>query len=404
MSSSNSPLCVFVVALLAGFASFAAGEVGVYTPDGTQVHRRDVLRQGMWSMAADGCRLGLPGNLVVTPKPGSTPEGGEILDPFITGPQVCSWLSLMEEAHSKLREAWEAEHERERSTVSKWNLYKRYMLWKTTFPEMEIDVNVTYLSLWNKDRFGHPLPWATVQFKYSCPNEDSSYGLFKHLCGSVFSQGEDPRVPTDVYILLQPRVGFNKPLNVSASNWQFVTGAISGLSSKDQEESSSENRIVDTFGAIQSLIIKGSAFTTLQGSINDWWMYRGTCYYRWVLRMRWKFEDETFCERIHQLANEDLGNAFKSAAFNSVRVYVFAVDLFSSNRPILYGSADEGLLGINEESGLLTMEVDTSPYNIPNFERSKTTARNVRTANILFKGVSQFLGKKKGKRGEEEDD
>ncbi|CDJ27245.1 uncharacterized protein EMH_0083680 [Eimeria mitis] len=371
------------------------------SPDVIKVDRRDVLGPGMWSMGPDGCRLGVPGNLIVTPKPGSTQEGGEILDPFEVGPEVCSWLSMMNEAHNQVRAAWEAEHARRRNSISSWNLLKRYTMWRKTFPQLEIDVDVRYMSLWNTDRFGHPLPWARVVFRYWCPDSEDNYGLFDHLRGSVFSQGKDPRVPTEVYLLLNPRMGFNRPLDVSASKWQFVTGAISGLS---EGGDAVQPRMSGTVALVESMFVKYQSFTTLKGSINDCWMQQGHCYFKWLLRMEWRIFGETFCERVHRQANTDVGSAFKSSALNSVQVHVFGLDLFSGTRPVLYGMADEGVLGVNDNSGVLTMEIDTDPRNIPDFNRSKATARNIRAANMLFKGVSSFLGKRKGKEGKVDDD
>ncbi|CDJ53677.1 hypothetical protein, conserved [Eimeria brunetti] len=412
MGSLRSPACaplrtVLLAVFFSVFVSFAAAEVGVYSSEVLTVNRRDVLGAGMWSMGPEGCKLGRAGNLVVTPMPGSTAQGAQILDPYFTGPQVCSWLSMVQEAHYGLRSAWEEEHARQRQQVPKWNLLKRYSMWKQTFPDLEVDVEVRFLALWDKDRFGHPLPWATVLFKYGCPDKESNYGgMFNHLCGAVFSQNSDPRVPTEVYLLLNPRPGFNRPIDVSASKWQFVTGAISGLSggggSEDAEEEEGGNKIAGTLSLLQSLYVKSNAFATLQGTINDCWMYNGQCYFRWPLRMEWRILGETFCERLHRQANEDVSGAFKSAAFSSVQVHVFSLNLFAFDRPVLYAVADEGVVGVNDSSGLLTLQIDTRPENIPNFERSKQTAKNVRTANLIFKGVSSLLGK--GKKQKDDDD
>lgn len=277
VSASSLPFCAVLI-LLSGFAGFVRADVGVYSPDDMTVNRRDFLSSGMWSLGPEGCRLGKPGNLVVTPRPGSTPEGGEILDPFYSGPQLCTWLSMLERAHDAVRPAWESEHRRRRKNVSSWNLYRRFKLWRNTFPEFLVDVRVTHLSLWNKDRFGHPLPWAKVLFGYSCPDEETGYGMFNHLCGTVFSQGADPRSPTEIHLLLQPRVGFNRPLDVSASNWQFVSGAISGLAAANEE---AEEEYGTAGGLIRSMVVRSSAFATLRGTVNDCWMYRGRCYFRW---------------------------------------------------------------------------------------------------------------------------
>lgn len=281
-SLACAPLWAVLVGLLAMFTNIASADVGVYSPEDITVNRHDTLVPGMWSLGSDGCKLGMAGNLVVTPRSGSTPEGGEILDPFITGPQLCSWLSAMQRAHDSLRPAWDREHANRRKGVSRWNLLQRYWMWRKTFPGMEVDVEVRTLSLWNMDHFGHPLPWATVLFRYSCPNRETGYGLFDHLCGSVFSQGDDPRVPTEVNLLLNPRPGFNRPLDVRASNWQFVTGAISGL---DSGREASEESSGGTFALLQSVFAKSSSFTTLRGTINDCWMYQGYCYFRWCVML-----------------------------------------------------------------------------------------------------------------------
>lgn len=118
-----------------------------------------------------------------------------------------------------------------------------------------------------------------------------------------------------------------------------------------------------------------------------------------LLRLQWGFFNETFCERLHQQASSGVLGAVKAAAVDSVQLHVVLLSLFRHETPLMYGAIDEGVLGLNEVSDLLTMEIDTSPQNVPDFERSKSTAENVRTANMIFNGVSAFLAKKPASKG-----
>ncbi|CDJ41175.1 hypothetical protein, conserved [Eimeria tenella] len=400
MRSSQRRRLALFGALMVALFELVVADVGVYSPEGSMVRVFNTLGSNMWYMSAEGCRVGLPGNLVVTPRAGSNAEGGELLDPMFTGPHLCSWLSMMEKAHHSMKKAWEKEHERQRSKVPRWNLLRRYFMWKQAFPELVFDVEIRYIDLWNKDRFGLPLPWATALFRYRCPDSKTSYGLFEHLCGAVFTQSPDSRVPSEVYLLIQPRQGFNRPLQVSASNWQFVSGALAGLGSLRKNRSDEkEEESVGLLGTLKSLYTRHEAIMTIPGKINDYWMYAGRCYFKWLLRLQWGFFNETFCERLHQQASSGVLGAVKAAAVDSVQLHVVLLSLFRHETPLMYGAIDEGVLGLNEVSDLLTMEIDTSPQNVPDFERSKSTAENVRTANMIFNGVSAFLAKKPASKG-----
>lgn len=118
-----------------------------------------------------------------------------------------------------------------------------------------------------------------------------------------------------------------------------------------------------------------------------------------LLRLEWGFFNETFCERLHQQASSGVLDAVKAASVDSVQLHVVLVSLFRHETPLMYGVVDEGVLGLNEVSDHLTIEIDTSPQNVPDFERSKSTANNIRTANMIFNGISAFLAKKPASKG-----
>lgn len=255
----------------------ATGEVGFPSASGKSINEASIMGPQSWALEADGCRVGRPGNLVVTPLGGSTQYGGEVLDTKSTGPQLCAWLSMIEKAHYNMEAAWNEEHARRRAQVSRWNLWKRFTMWLRKFPELEILVHTRYLDLWNKDRFGHAMPWITAQFSYKCPDREKTYGLLEHLCGSVFAQGSDPRIPASVHLLLQPRSGFNHPLEVDASSWQYVVGLATGL----RGSRSTEEKLHDD-GWAWATSVYGSvnSFMTLTGRIDDYWMNQGHCYFK----------------------------------------------------------------------------------------------------------------------------
>lgn len=258
----------------------AIADVGIFSSDGNSVRTTSTLHRQSWTMSPDGCRVGKAGNLVVTPLGGSAADGREILDTQRTGPQLCAWLSMMEKAHYEMSSAWESRHNRKRSQVSRWNILRRFLLWTRSFPELEFQVEVRYISLWNKDRFGHPMPWASVVFRYICPESDRSYGLLDHLCGAVFSQGKDPRVGTEVYLLLQPRTGYNRPLDVRASNWQYVSGALSGLRGARTE---SQREADEKWMWLSSTYSRLNSIMTISGKVDDCWMNGGECYFKWYV-------------------------------------------------------------------------------------------------------------------------
>lgn len=372
-------------------ANGVSGDVGIPSASGKAIDQSNILGPHMWALSVDGCRVGKPGNLVVTPMPGSSQHGGEILDTQKTGPQLCEWLSMMEKAHASMTVAWDEEHTRRKSEVSKWRIFKRFSMWRQSFPKLEIQVRIMYLDLWNNDRFGHPMPWITAQFMYKCPKPDVGYGLMDHLCGSVFAEGNDPRIATNVHLLLQPRAGYNQPLTLDPSKWQYFSGLIMGLRSARSEE---EKRRDDGFAWGTALYGRATSFMTLSGKVDDYWMNHGYCYYKPLLRVEWQFLRETVCERMHRDANEGALSALKAAKFESVRLHLSGVDLFSYSRPVLWGSLDEGVLSFNVGSAILRLEVDTNPQNAPDFERAKSTIQNVRAANIAIDVVNSLLSMK----------
>lgn len=268
-------------------------------------------------------------------------------------------------------------------------------MWRRTFPELEITVHTRYLDLWNKDRFGHAMPWITAIFSYKCPDSEKTYGLLDHLCGQVFSDGDDPRVPAQVHLLLQPRPGFNHPLAVEASKWNYLSGFATGFRGGRTKH---EKERDDGFAWATSLYSMMNSFMTLSGRIDDLWMNEGHCYFKPLLRLEWRILSETVCERLHRDANAGVMGAVKAATFESVRLKITGVDFFSYSAPVLWGFLDEGVLSINAGSGLLKIQIDTDPRNEANFERSKSTAQNVRAAGLVLKGLGSFFGNKNDKR------
>lgn len=266
------------ILLFLSFVKNSEAEVGVVSPDGFYLRTHSTFGPQSWTLTGEGCRVGKAANLVVTPLGGSTADGGEALDTQRVGPLLCSWLSMMEKAHNEMRAAWQNEHKRRKAKVPFWNIYRRFVMWYRSFPALEFHVEVRYLALWNKDRFGHPMPWATAVFGYKCPKGDVGYGLFDHLCGSVFSHGRDPRVGSEVHLLLQPRLGFNRPLEVQASNWQYISGALAGLRggrTKDQQDRD------ERFIWPVSVYTRTKSIMTISGKIDDCWMNDGYCYFKW---------------------------------------------------------------------------------------------------------------------------
>ncbi|CDI83136.1 hypothetical protein, conserved [Eimeria praecox] len=379
--------------LFLGFATNGRAEVGVASSEGTTVAAHSVLHRQSWVLTGEGCRVGKAGNLVVTPMGGSNVDGGEVLDTQRTGPLLCSWLAMMERAHYEMLATWQEEHKRRKAQVSAWNIFKRLAMWGRSFPELEIDVELSYIALWDKDRFGHPLPWATAIFRYKCPKADVSYGLLDHLCGSVFSENTDPRVASKVHLLLQPRAGYNRPLEIHASNWQYLTGALSGLRvGRTEAEQERDERWIWP----ASFYSRMNSVMTITGTIDDCWMNFNDCYFKWLLRVEWKLFRETVCERLQRDANAGVGGALKAAALRTVRVNVTEVDLFNYPRPVLFGVLEEGIVLANAGTGFVALEVDTDPHNLANFQRAKSTSQNVRAAGLIVKGVSELLnlGKK----------
>ncbi|CDJ53667.1 hypothetical protein, conserved [Eimeria brunetti] len=379
-------LAAFLFLLL---ARESRADVGVASSEGHSVNTTSVLHRQSWILTREGCRVGKAGNLVVTPIGGTTVDGGEALETQTTGPLLCMWLSMMEKAHYEMLATWQEEHMRRKAGVPWWNIFKRLALWRRSFPKLEIEVEIRYLALWNKDKFGHPMPWATAVFRYKCPDAHVSYGLLNHLCGTAFSEYNDPRVGSEVHLLLQPRPGYNRPLDIRASNWQYLTGALSGLRggrTRDQRER--EERWIFP----ESLYSRMNSIMTISGKIDDCWMNEGLCYFKWLLRVEWTLFRETVCERLQRDANSSLGGAFKAAALRSVQVNVTGMDFFNYSRPVLFGVLEEGTILANAGSGFVSLEVDTDPQNLVNFERAKSTSQNVRAAGLVLKGVGKLLG------------
>lgn len=366
----------------------ARSEVGIFS-SGKPLNESNTLGPRSWYLGPDGCRVGRPGNLVVTPSLGYSLNGGELLDTQSTGPRLCSWLSTMENAHESMRSAWEREHAARKAQVSWWNIFKKLWLWRRSFPEFKIDVIIRHLDLWNNDRFGHAMPWIAAHFVYECPDADSSYGLMEHLCNTAFSQKNDPRVPETVFLLLQPREGYNQPLKVEADKWQYVAGLAAGL----RPGRTALEKPRDDWAWAATLYARAASFMTINGSIDEYWMNKGYCFFRSRLRVQWKFVRETVCERLHREANEGVISAVKAARFKTVQLNVTGINLFGYSRPVLWGFLDEGVLSLNVGSGLLRLEIDTDPQNGPDFERAKSTAQNVRAANLVLGAVGSFLGK-----------
>lgn len=254
----------------------ARSEVGVFSPSGKSLNESNTLGPQSWYLGPDGCRLGRPGNLVVTPSKGFSLNGGELLDTTSTGPRLCNWLAAMEKAHDSMRPTWEREHASQRAQVQWWNLPRRLRLWRRAFPEFKVEVLVRYLDLWNNDRFGHAMPWIAAHFVYDCPDPESSYGLMEHLCNTAFSQQSDSRVPETVYILLQPREGYNQPLKVEADKWQYVTGLTAGL----RPGRTPLEKRQDEWAWASALYARAASFMTINGSIDDCWMNKGYCYFK----------------------------------------------------------------------------------------------------------------------------
>ncbi|KAL8274228.1 hypothetical protein Esti_001817 [Eimeria stiedai] len=341
-------------------------------------------------MTYEGCRVGAPGNLVVTPLGGTNAEGGELLDTLHIGPQLCTWLSMMEKAHYSLKESWEAEHQRRRSKVSAWNIIKRFRLWRRSFPDLEIAVRIVYLDLWNKDRFGFHMPWITAYFSYRCPDSDKTYGLLDHLCGCVFSIEKDPRAPSPVQLLLQPRPGYNRPLAVGASGWHYVSGFLAGMGMGGPKP---ESEVAVTWHWAAAMYGRVASFMRLKGHIDEYWMNGGKCYFRSLLHLEWRVFSETVCEKLHRQASSGLVGAIKAARVNSVRLNVTGLNLFGGRRPMLWGLVDEGVLNVNVTSALLRMEIDTSPSNVPDYARARSTAQKVRAAGLVVKGIKRIFTK-----------
>ncbi|KAL8455056.1 hypothetical protein Emag_001081 [Eimeria magna] len=368
--------------------SVTQADVGYTSPHGYAIDQDDLLGPGLWAMTPEGCRVGSPGNLVVSPLGGTNSEGGELLDTLHIGPQLCAWLSMIEKAHYSVKESWEAERQRRRSQTPFWNIFKRFSLWRSTFPEPEFVVRIVYLDLWNKDRFGFNMPWITAYFSYQCPESGKTYGLLDHLCGSVFSIGNDPRAPSPVQLLLQPRPGYNRPLAVGASGWQYVAGFLAGLGRGSDEPRSDVAVTWDWAAAVYGHM---ASFITLRGHIDEYWMNAGRCYFRSLLHLEWRVFSRTVCEELHREAASGVVGAFKAARVNSVRLNITGLDFFRGHRPVMWGLLDEGVLGINLSSALLRMEIDTSPSNVPDYERSRSTAQNVRAAGLVLKGIKWFF-------------
>ncbi|XP_022588609.2 uncharacterized protein LOC34621467, partial [Cyclospora cayetanensis] len=339
---------------------------------------------GTWFMGGDGCRIGNPGNLVVTPIRSPTYSGEVMLDMQHSGRELCSWLSTIEKAHRVMVPAWQEEHLKRRSNTSFWNLYRRFKLWRRSVPKVEFEVEIVYLDLWNKDRYGHPLPWAVALFRYKCPTHEVGYGLWDHLDGEFFSLSTDPMSPTEVHLLLQPRPGYNQPLQVEASNWQYLSGFVSGMR---RGRTRDEREMQESWAWAASLYGGLKSFMTVSGKISDLWMNNGKCYFRWPLHVEWNIFDDTVCERLHRDANANVVGALKAAALPTVKIHVTGIDLFRYSRPVLWGVLDEGILSINAGTGILRLEIDTDPRNVPNFERFKSTAETTRAAGLVVKGM-----------------
>ncbi|KAL8437441.1 hypothetical protein ACSSS7_000913 [Eimeria intestinalis] len=257
--------------------SFTRADVGYSSYNGYRIDQDDVLGSGLWAMTPEGCRVGAPGNLVVTPLGGTNSEGGELLDTLHIGPQLCSWLSMLEKAH------------------------------------------------------------------YS------------------------------------PRPGYNRPLAVGASGWQYVAGFLAGMGAGSDREKSS---IAVTWDWAATMYGHMASFITLKGHIDEYWMNDGR-----LLHVQWRVFTQTVCEKLHHEASLGVMSAIKAARVNSVRLNITGLDLFKDRRPVLWGVLDEGVLNVNVSAALLRMEIDTSPSNVSDYERSKATAQNVRAAGLVFKGI-----------------
>ncbi|KAL8425781.1 hypothetical protein Efla_004133 [Eimeria flavescens] len=382
-----------LLSLYAAFAFFsvspASCDVGFESEGGYRLDQEDSLGPYSWAMTPEGCRVGSPGNLVVSPLGGTDKEGGQLLDTWHAGAELCAWLSLMQNLHDSLETAWNEAHQRRRSEVSFWRVFKRFSLWRMKFPALRIRVRVLYLDLWHKDRFGFNMPWIRAEFSYGCPEQEEGYGLFDHFCGSVFSTASDQRVPSQVHLLLQPRLAFNKPLSVGASNWQFVTGFLAGLPAGENNEHKKDVAVAwDWAAAVYGRL---SAFISLKAHIDEFWMNRGTCYFRSLLRMEWRLLAETICQKLHREAGKGVVGAIKAAKVNSVRLNVTGLDLFKRRRPVLWGLVSEGVVGINTSSAFLRMEIDTNPANVPDYERARHTAQKVRVASLALKGLKWLM-------------
>lgn len=252
-------------------------DVGVPSSTSVETEQESTMGPNSWTLTSEGCRVGKAGNLVVTPLKGSTREGAEILDTSQVGPQLCTWLSLIQKAHNDMEHVWTKEHARKRAEVSRWNIISRIRMWSRTFPRPEFLVRVRHIDLWNNDRFGHAMPWITAEFHYKCPDAKVSYGMTDHLCGTFFADRDDRHAPARVHLLLRPRYGYNSPLKVEADPVHYLTGMVSGLLGRRKTE---DKELEASFAWVNSAYAEWQSFMSVEGKVDDFWLNNGQCYFR----------------------------------------------------------------------------------------------------------------------------
>lgn len=257
--------------------------------------------------------------------------------------------------------------------------------WSRTAPKFVVSLKLSYVDFLNEDNFGNPLPWVEFDVSADCPNEETSFGLFKTYC---LNRSFRPMINKSVTAILAPYPSYNRPVSVDrSSSRSLFFGVMSGLAGSSGKRSRDNDiNIVSIIGRIFNKF-------SLRGKISDFWVASdGNCYFKSVFKVHWRLFRESLCERLHAQAGQGVMSALKAQMIQSVTLYVQGLDLFERSSPRISAMMEEGiLLGIVGDVDV-TLAIDPNPQNVVDAAASQKMARNTRAFSLVAQGAMNMLG------------
>ncbi|PFH31124.1 hypothetical protein BESB_029980 [Besnoitia besnoiti] len=336
-----------------------------------------------WSMDAGACFVGRPRHLVVDPTLDHDFMRTQELITNYTGPRLCAWLENTYTEHMAQKKAWEAEHQKSKSSVSVFNVLKKLKKAVASFPVFTVTVTVRYFDLWHDDRWGNPLPWIMARFEYTLP--ENGYGLFSHI-SPVFSMNPSSGTAAVVHILLSPPPTFNQYVDLGKEKAILLSALASGTGVGHAIlAGDKKSPVVQVFQLGQLIYALAENVLTMKFAIGDFWLKGTECYILSRLAVTTLINGVPLCQFVANRGGRGLWALYKAEKRKSVAVSVTAVDFFNYRRPTFQAIVTEGLIfgGVNDAP--VVMELVTDPTVIPKYVGTVKAARKVRWTVSLLK-------------------